>query len=264
VITVGALDLGGSFRTHDDDVAPWSAWGYTLDGFSKPEIAAAGRYMVGPVPATSTLALERPTKLRGIGYMELSGTSFAAPVVSGTIAQMLARRPHLTPDQVKGILMLTARPVEDAPLGSVGVGQLTASRAATHNANVPNPNLALNAFVVADPNGGSTPVFDAAAWSSKAQSDAAWNSAAWNSAAWNSAAWNSAAWNSAAWNSAAWNSAAWNSAAWSSSAVSDSAQEDAAESEAPAADPYDLTVEDETYVSTDPDLVIAPEVAPLP
>src|SRR5205085_12171959 len=49
VITVGAADLNGTVSTADDSVAPWSAYGYTMDGFRKPELAAAGRYMVGPV-----------------------------------------------------------------------------------------------------------------------------------------------------------------------------------------------------------------------
>ena len=49
VITVGAVDIGTSASTDDDSVAPWSAWGYTEDGFSKPELGAPGRYMIGPV-----------------------------------------------------------------------------------------------------------------------------------------------------------------------------------------------------------------------
>ncbi len=57
VITVGAVDLNGTSNVRDDFNAPWSAYGYTLDGFSKPDISAAGRYMVGPVPMTSTLAI---------------------------------------------------------------------------------------------------------------------------------------------------------------------------------------------------------------
>ena len=50
VITVGAIDLGNSVRANDDTVAPWSAYGYTPDGFYKPDVAAPGRYMVGPCP----------------------------------------------------------------------------------------------------------------------------------------------------------------------------------------------------------------------
>jgi len=51
VITVGAADIGTSIAAGDDLPAPFSAWGYTPDGFMKPEIAAPGRYMYGPVPA---------------------------------------------------------------------------------------------------------------------------------------------------------------------------------------------------------------------
>ena len=50
VITVGASDTGKSVSMNDDVAAPWSAYGYTLDGFAKPELVAPGRYMVGPVP----------------------------------------------------------------------------------------------------------------------------------------------------------------------------------------------------------------------
>jgi len=48
VITVGATDTGKFLSTSDDVAAPWSAYGYTLDGFAKPDLAAPGRYMIGP------------------------------------------------------------------------------------------------------------------------------------------------------------------------------------------------------------------------
>ena len=60
VITVGASDVAGTLSTRDDFEAPWSAWGYTLDGFAKPELGAPGRYIVGAVSPTATLAIERP------------------------------------------------------------------------------------------------------------------------------------------------------------------------------------------------------------
>ena len=66
VITVGANDIDGvGLRRCDDEAAPWSAYGYTLDGFSKPDIGAPGRYMVGPASPTSTLPSERPGQVRG-------------------------------------------------------------------------------------------------------------------------------------------------------------------------------------------------------
>ncbi len=213
VITVGAADLDDSIATYDDFAAPWSAWGYTLDGFAKPELGAPGRYIVGPVPATSTLPLERVTNVVSPGYMQLSGTSFAAPIVAGAAAQVLAVHPDWTPDQVKGALMLTAKSAPSARPGSLGVGIVDAARAAAVT-NPPNPNAALNQFVITS--AGSGKVFDAASWANVATSDASWASASWASASWASASWASASWASASWASASWASASWASASWAS------------------------------------------------
>ena len=95
VITVGATDTGKSVSTNDDVTAPWSAYGYTLDGFAKPELSAPGRYMVGPVPTTSTLYSERADHIVDPGYVELSGH-----LVLGTDRQR-HRRPD--PGQASGL-----------------------------------------------------------------------------------------------------------------------------------------------------------------
>jgi hypothetical protein len=146
--------------------------------------------------------------------MELSGTSFAAPVVAAAAAQVLARHPEWTPDQVKGALMVSAKDTPAATLGSLGVGMVDATRAAAV-VGPPDPNAALNQFV--GPAGdGSGPIFDAASWANVAQSDASWASASWASASWASASWASASWASASWASASWASASWASASWAS------------------------------------------------
>jgi serine protease AprX len=198
VITVGAVDIAGTVKSSDDFAAPWSSFGYTLDGFSKPEIAAPGRYMNGAVSAGSTMRGEHPERLVDSSHMWMSGTSFAAPVVAGAAAQILAVTPTLTPDQVKGALMLKAEPGLDPSTRAFGVGIVKAD-AASAVVNAPNPNAGLNQFLVPDPNGTPTPVFDNAAWSSAAWANAAWNSAAWSSAAWSSSTTADAAWSSAAW-----------------------------------------------------------------
>jgi len=187
VMTVGAVDLGTSIFRSDDTAAPWSAWGYTEDGFSKPEIGAAGRYMVGPVPTGSTLVAQRPDHVVAPGYMELSGTSFAAPVIAGTAAQILARHPGWTPDQVKGALMLTAKTLPSAVRGSLGVGGVDAYAAAMLG-YAPNPNLALRKYVNSSGPGGDLS-FDAASWASVVQGSASWATASWADASWADASW---------------------------------------------------------------------------
>jgi serine protease AprX len=216
VITVGAADVGSSSGLWDDSMAPWSAYGYTADGFRKPDLAASGRYMVGPVPSGSTLASERPGNVVSTGYMRLSGTSFSAPVVAGAAAQLIARHPDWTPDRVKGALLATARSI-GSNRGAAGFGEVNVS-AAANVTNPPNPNAGLNRFLVGDPAGGSTPVFDDAAWAETARTNAAWNEAAWAEAAWAEAGWAEAAWAEAAWAEAAWAEAAWAEAAWAEAA----------------------------------------------
>jgi serine protease AprX len=227
VITVGATDIGASIGTSDDTVAPWSAWGYTPDGFMKPDLGAPGRYMVGPVPAGGVLAQQRPDHVVAPGYMQLSGTSFAAPVVAGAAAMIRAQHPTWTPDQVKGALMATATPEPNVKTGALGVGEVDIVKSRTYNRlTIPNPNAGLDQFL-AKATDGST-VFNAAAWQSAAETNAAWDSAAWSSAAWSDAAWSSAAWSDAAWSDAAWASVAYGTAAWSDAAWSDAAWSDAA------------------------------------
>ncbi|MES1247097.1 MAG: S8 family serine peptidase [Actinomycetota bacterium] len=234
VITVGASDVADTVDPSDDTVAPWSAWGYTADGFAKPDLSAPGRYIVAPVPTNGGLAAERPDAVVAPGLMQLSGTSFAAPQVAGAAATILAKHPDWTPDQVKGALMVAAQATPAAAAGSLGVGELDVA-AAESTSSPPNPNAGLDQFVSADSDG--SPVFDSAAWQSAAWGSAAWGSAAWGSAAWSDAAWGSAAWGSAAWSDAAWASAAWGSAAWSDAAWASAAWSDAAWSSAAAGDP---------------------------
>jgi serine protease AprX len=200
VITVGAADQHGTSDPLDDTIAPWSAYGFTADGFSKPDLVAPGRFMVMPVPMRSTIPRTVPDRVVSRGYMWMSGTSFAAPIVAGAAAQILARHPDWGPDEVKGALMLTSTYLDGLDWQAGGVGEVSVGSAAILDFTPPNPNENLETFVTKDPSTGAT-TFDQAAWASAVSSEAAWASAAWASAAWASAAWASAAWASAAWSS---------------------------------------------------------------
>ena len=257
VITVGATDIGGTLQNYDDVTAPFSAYGYTYDGFLKPEIVAPGRYIVGPVPATSTLVTERPLNVVGVGYMQLSGTSFAAPVVAGAAAQLLANHPTWTPDEVKGALMAAARPLYAAPPLSAGVGELNASKANSLLRSPPNPNVALDQFVVSA-SGGSGKVFDAASWAGMVASNASWSDASWSDASWSAASWSAASWSDASWSDASWSdgalaAASWADASWADASWADMSHEDAAEGEAAVVLPL-LDAVDLAALAADPDL----------
>jgi serine protease AprX len=261
VITVGAADLGGTIRPSDDFAAPWSAWGFTEDGFRKPELGAPGRYMIASVPPGSTLATQRPGNVVAPGYMQLSGTSFSAPVVAGTAAQLLARRPDLSPDQVKGVLMLTAKPVPNAVPYSLGVGELNAARAA--NARMlPNANRALDNFVVADPVSGGLS-FDSASWTDAVKASASWAAASWADASWADASWAAASWADASWSQASWADASWADASWADASWADTSTEDAAEGDQNGSpDGAPLTPAEQTNLLADPDLAPSLDVLP--
>jgi serine protease AprX len=264
VITVGAVDLEGSVNVKNHDIPNWSAYGYTKDGFRKPELAAAGRYMVGPVPATATLRAAKPENLVGTEYMRLSGTSFAAPVVAGAAAQLLITHPTWTPDQIKGALMQRARYIPEAAPGSAGVGEINAARSSLL-ASPPNPNATLNKFLTLDLLG--TKEFNGAAWYAAAKASASWDSASWSDASWSDVSWSDASWSDVSWSDASWSDVSWSDVL----AAADVSWEDNAEGEvaAPTGD-YVMTPEEEAAALADPELnpdapaAVDPAPAPAP
>jgi serine protease AprX len=62
-------------------------------------------------------------------YKYVDGTSFAAPIVSSIVAQMLEANPVLTPMQVKAILIRTAERLPDVPIDQQGWGTVISGRA---------------------------------------------------------------------------------------------------------------------------------------
>jgi subtilisin family serine protease len=203
--------------------------------------------MIGPVPAGSTLVSERPANVVSSGYMQLSGTSFAAPAVAGAAAQILARHPDWTPDQVKGALMKTAKAMPNAAPLSAGVGEMNAAAAAGLR-SAPTANAALNRFVVSA-SGGSGKVFDAASWADVVKANASWADASWADASWADASWSAASWADASWADASWAdgalaAASWADASWAAASWADVSHEDAVEGDAttdiPVLDAVDL------------------------
>jgi serine protease AprX len=186
VITVGALDDNLTAGTADDSLAPFSSRGVTQDGFYKPEIVAPGRKIVAPLASGgATLAKEFPDRITDTNYIRLSGTSMAAPVVTGVVALLLERYPTLTPNQVKWLLQQTANPYPGKADSAGVVDPVEALQvAATGKLGQANQGLVLNSGLTMVPGTATT--------------NAYWDSAYWNQAYWDSAYWDQAYWDQAA------------------------------------------------------------------
>jgi serine protease AprX len=200
VITVGATDDKASVSTADDTLAAFSSYGSTVDRFLKPDLVAPGRHIVSTLSSpTDPIALSFPTRVLGGGlYISLSGTSAAAPVVSGAVAQLLQARPQLNPGQVKWLFTQTAQPVAGP---GTGAGYPRVGAAVSYSNAIRNANFGLR------PN-----VYLLAAYA--ARIGQAWDSVSWDSVSWDSVSWDSVSWDSVSWDSVSWDSVAWDSVTW--------------------------------------------------
>ncbi|MCU1385560.1 MAG: hypothetical protein JWL71_4257 [Acidobacteria bacterium] len=128
-ITVGALNTHATVTRSDDSVATYSSRGPTrFDLGVKPDIAAPGNKIISLQAYASTLASLYPAlHVAGSGtnsYMTMSGTSMAAPIVSGGVALLLQGSPGLSPAQVKLALQNGATYVADGGLMGAGAGSV--------------------------------------------------------------------------------------------------------------------------------------------
>jgi subtilisin family serine protease len=89
------------------DISSFSGWGPRRDGAAKPDLAAPGAWIM------SVLASGSQPDPRNVGpggkHKIISGTSMAAPHVTGAVALMLQKKPDLLASEVKSILRQTAR-----------------------------------------------------------------------------------------------------------------------------------------------------------
>jgi serine protease AprX len=151
VITVGGYTDHNRLNGNQLDLYH-SNFGMTADGTVKPEIVAPAMWVAAPIlPGTGFYdraeALSRlaagvddelqacveaalqQEKIVAAHYQHVDGTSFAAPIVTSLVAQMIQANPTLTPGAIKNILVSTADRILTAPVIRQGYGVVNARRA---------------------------------------------------------------------------------------------------------------------------------------
>jgi serine protease AprX len=154
VISVGGYDNHLCFNEPTFDLYWETSFGITLDGFLKPELLGPAVGVVAPIlpgtdlynkaaeaiqnsysEAVSELTRNQAQELIlaeqlvGAHYKQVSGTSFAAPIVASVVAQMLEADPSLGPHTIKQLLIAASDRLYGVSAERQGFGRLNPRRA---------------------------------------------------------------------------------------------------------------------------------------
>lgn len=117
-------------------VAPFSGSGTLIDGTTRPHVCAPGHALISSLStyfrqsqqySSKSFPIARDLERDGMHYYwtPMSGTSMAAPVVTGTLALWRQANPDLTPAELRAIAMETAQAPE-TPSVRWGAGKIDA------------------------------------------------------------------------------------------------------------------------------------------
>ena len=174
VITVGACDTSNTgWTATDDTAAPWSAYGYTLDGFAKPDLGAPGRQHRRP-GASHLDDAARASRARDVLrlHVDVRNVVLGSDRL-GCSGPDPGQEPELDPGQGQG--RAHADRTADRRRGmALGVGEVNAkARVRRHEPAQPEPRPE----PVRRPDGTGGLVFDSASWANTATASASWNQA---------------------------------------------------------------------------------------
>lgn len=228
VITVGATDSNGTVDRADDVVADYSSRGPSIaDGIEKPDIVAPGSHLVGTLAPNSMIDTDYPEAHIGEWYVQASGTSFAAGVVSGAAALLLQAHPHWTPDQVKGAIISTAAPgpvgdrnvdghgaldvhaafrLTDPPLANQGVTRSTGLGLLSDDRGSYAIEIAVDG-VLSLLTGETTAqdlLFDAVEYTTTEWTTSSWYTSSWYTSSWYTSSWYTSSWYTSSWYTSSW------------------------------------------------------------
>jgi serine protease AprX len=196
LIAVGASDTQHTPDPADDGVADFSS----RDAIRPPDIVAPGTSVVSLRVPGSTLDAEFPTARIGAGFFRGSGTSQAAAVVSGLVAQLLEARPDLSPDQVKALLKAGAVDLP-ADVSADGAGRVDLARSLA--LETPSAADAAQSFepAVMDLHTLWQDLYDEADGSAAGvgTGENGWTGRRWSGRSWSGRSWSGRSWSGAGW-----------------------------------------------------------------
>ncbi len=129
------IAVGATGHDKPDERASFSSWGPEVD------VVAPGVDITSTVP--SSLCGRNWRCISSLPYSKASGTSFAAPLVSGLAGLLLSRNPGLGNEDVRAIIKATAQPLTDESLRKwAGAGRIRMRQALEFNPeNLPADGL---------------------------------------------------------------------------------------------------------------------------
>ena len=203
-ISVGGEATNGNADPSDDTIADWSSSG---NASRNPDLVAPGASLVSLRDPGSYLDANFPQGEVGTRFFKGSGTSQAAAVVSGAVADLLSKHPSLTPDQVKDLLTSTAAPIPGVDASEQGAGRIdlvAADAAAVDPDHAGQPwkwspiLLAYEDGTMVDPTTGQLTVEIVAPGGTTADGSR-WSGSRWSGSRWSGSRWSGSRWSGSRW-----------------------------------------------------------------
>jgi serine protease AprX len=204
-------------------------------------VFAPGLHIVSLRDPGSFVDSNYPSSQVGTRFTRGSGTSQAAAVTSGLVADLFQRYPNATPDQIKSVLMRSLTPFKSTLLTQLlgldsGEGAVNGARALTRS--ISSDSNGRQDFPYATGTGslelargdlhlsngtsdlvGEQDIFGNAwnplVWAPAAANGTSWQGGSWNGQRWSGDNWAGQRWSNATWTSNDWSGQRWSGQRWS-------------------------------------------------
>jgi subtilisin family serine protease len=233
VIAVGAATTNAKYSADGDTVADFSSRG---DALRRPDFVAPGT-SVASLRAPGSFIDETNPQARVAGrFFRGSGTSQAAAVVSGAAALIIQQRPEISPDQVKALMVKSAKRIFGATAAEQGAGmidlrhardmvtptKLSVTQMWPRATGLGSLELARGTAHASDGQvtlEGEQDIFGTpwrpSVWTALAAGGTAWSGGDWLGKTWSGGCWCASSWSGTSWEGKTWSGTAWSGKTWS-------------------------------------------------